>query len=423
MQLAQWVRTRFPRDVSGQHPRLTEAGTSAAPGTSVAPGTNVAPGTVGGSLSRHLDPVTPSSNLIAASRISDPGEHDYETAETIALLSSSDLSGVTSEERANAEVLDELARDLQAQQRPTVAQIHARTTDRQLQTMIDPSARAAEEATLRDRPQTIDPDQEETAFTSGAFREPVPSGPTMVPTRLQPSLPRPNTSIGVPTSIGRQRARRFLLPGMILLGIAIVSFLIALAARGTPETPADAAVATPDARIAIVDAKIVRDTAPDTAPDAPPDLAVDAPPSPTALLVLRTTPDGATIRIGDQVRKAPAELALPDGEYTIVAEAEGFQPETRPVTLERGERVVIEIMFTKRILAPRPAATGKLVVATTPYSDVFNGMRKLGQTPFEIDIAVGTYTLTFKNPDRPMTTRKVTISATKPTRLKFDLPK
>jgi hypothetical protein len=71
----------------------------------------------------------------------------------------------------------------------------------------------------------------------------------------------------------------------------------------------------------------------------------------------------------------------------------------------------------------RPAPLGKLVVATTPYSDVYNGARKLGQTPFELDIAAGTYTLTFKNPSRATTTRTVKIVAGKPTRLKFDLPR
>lgn len=429
MQLSQWVRTRFPRDASGPHPRLADGGTS------VAPGTNVAPGTVGGSLSGNLDPLTSSSHLIAASRISDPGEPD-DTAETIAVIGTAELSGLTSEDRANAAVLDDLARDLQAKRpppTPRLADLHARTTDRQVQTVIAPSsdaarrapdlsARAAEESTLRDRDETVhhpDPDEEETAFASGAFREPVPSGPTMVPTRLQAALPRPHAPVLTATeSVGMQRARRFLIPGAILFAIAIVSFLIALAARKTPETP-DAAVVTPDASaIVIVDAAVKR-----APPDAPPDSAIDAPPSPTALLVLRTTPEGATLKIGDQVRKAPAELALPDGDYTIVAEAEGFQPETRQVSLLRDERVVIEIVFTKRILAPRPPPLGKLVVATTPYSDVYNGLRKLGQTPFELEMAAGTYTLTFKNPDRPVTSKKVTIAAGKPTRLKFELPR
>lgn len=429
MQLSQWVRTRFPRDASGPHPRLVDGGTS------VAPGTNVAPGTVGGSLSGKLDPLTSTSHLIAASRISDPGEPD-DTAETIAVLGTAELSGLTSEDRANAAVLDDLARDLQAKRpppTPRLAELHARTTDRQVQTVIGPSsdaarrapdlsARAAEESTLRDRDETVhhpDPDEEETAFASGAFREPVPSGPTMVPTRLQAALPRPHAPVLTATeSVGMQRARRFLIPGAILFAIAIVSFLIALAARKTPETP-DAAIVTPDASaIVIVDAAVKR-----APPDAPPDSAVDAPPSPTALLVLRTTPEGATLKIGDQVRKAPAELALPDGDYTIVAEAEGFQPETRQVSLLRDERVVIEIVLTKRILAPRPPPLGKLVVATTPYSDVYNGLRKLGQTPFELEMAAGTYTLTFKNPDRPVTSKKVTITAGKPTRLKFELPR
>jgi hypothetical protein len=79
-------------------------------------------------------------------------------------------------------------------------------------------------------------------------------------------------------------------------------------------------------------------------------------------------------------------------------------------------------VFTRRIATSRPPVNGKLIVYTNPYSDVFTGTRKLGQTPFEIEIPIGTYTLLFKNPDRPTVTRTVKITA-KPTRLKFDLPK
>jgi serine/threonine protein kinase len=427
MQLAQWVRTRFPRELSGQHPRLTE---TPGQGTNAAPGTSVAPGTVGGTQSRKIDAVTPSANLIAASRISDPGDPD--TAETVALLSSSDLQGISSEERDNAAVLEELAHDLQ--NRPTSPRgINVRASDLAAHPTVisgppirpsDASMRAADEATVRDRTETImvaDADSEETKFTSGAFRPQVPSGPTVVPTRLQHAIER-RPATPVPTdSMARQRARRFLLPAAILTGIAVLTFLIALAARKSPdppEAPRDAGITVTPIDTRAVNADSPPDTTPTPDTTPPPDA-----PQPTALLVLRTTPEGATVKVGDQTRKAPAELALPDGDYTVIAEAEGFQPETRKVSLLRDERVVLEIVLTKRIVGPRPAALGKLVVATTPYSDVFNGTRKLGQTPFEMDIAVGTYTLTFKNPDRPVATRKVTITAGKPTRLKFDLPK
>jgi hypothetical protein len=71
--------------------------------------------------------------------------------------------------------------------------------------------------------------------------------------------------------------------------------------------------------------------------------------------VLRTTPSGATLKIGDQVRTAPTDLALPDGKYKVVAEIEGYQAEKREVELQRNERVVLEIVFTKRINNnPRP---------------------------------------------------------------------
>jgi hypothetical protein len=445
MQLAQWVRGRFPRDASGAQPMQAGGpGTSIAPGTGIAPGTNVAPGTVGGSASRGLDSITPSSNLIAASRVSEPPD---ETAETVALLSSSDLSGVTSDERDNAAVLDELARDMQAQRSTVVRPVAQRTTDRGDVTVIDPAIRAAEEATLRDRHHGLFGDSGETALASGAFRQPVPSGPTVVPTRIQYGIPatsmhRPMTPVPDPTVVSIRRVKRFLVPAIALVGLAIVSFLIALAARGSP-APVDApapVVVTPDApAIVVVDApaKVAVDAAvvavdAAAATDAWPALILDGGSSvqgdaraPTALLSLRTTPNGATLRVGDQVRTAPAEFAVVDGTHQIVAELEGFLPEKREVSLIRDERVVLEIVFTRRVPVPgRPEKQkGTLVVHTNPYSDVFDGSKALGQTPFEIDLPVGTYVLTFKNPSHPPTTRTVKVLAGKPTRLRFDLPK
>ncbi len=457
MHLAQWVRTSFPRDTSGQHPMLSADG-RASPGTSVAPGTNVAPGTVAGT-------VTPASNLIAASLVSEPDE----TAETVGLLSSSDLagiSGVTSEERENAAILDELARDLANANRPTMARLASRppvdvanrTTDRQAaQTALDAAQRAAEEPTAIDRGQHNFMDSgidSETHFASGALRAPVPSGPTVVPTRpqllglrpptfghesgleLRPPTLGPETAFGRPATLGPDatgrihKARRYLVPAVVLLGLMVVTFLIAVAIKGAPaavtvDAPTVVSMA-PDA--AGIDARSIDATQIDAHAieidahaieiDA---RLIDAPPDPTALLVLRTTPPGATLKVGDQVRTAPTDLALPDGKYTVVAELDGYQPETRQVELERNERVVLEISFTRRIAVPRPAQTGKLIAYTNPYSDVYNGTRKLGQTPFEMDIAVGTYTLQFKNPAHTTMTRVVKILAGKPTRLKFDL--
>ncbi len=150
---------------------------------------------------------------------------------------------------------------------------------------------------------------------------------------------------------------------------------------------------------------------------------------PTAnnLVEIKTTPTGATLRIGDQTRQAPAELALPAGKHTIIAELAGWQPERREIELLQGDHLVHEIVFTKRIGTPsRPPpqapTIGKLAVRTNPYSDVFHGTRKLGQTPFEIDMPVGTYMLRFKNPNHPTVSRSVKVTGTRAAKVVFDLP-
>ena len=328
-----------------------------------------------------------------------------------------------------------------------------RTTDRQAaqtaQSASDAAQRAAEEPTAIDRGQHNFMDSgidSETHFASGALRAPVPSGPTVVPTRpqlglrpptfgpesgleLRPPTLGPETAVGRPATLGPDAtgrihtARRYLVPAAVLLALMIVTFLIAVAIKGAPaavtlDAPAVVSVA-PDA--AAIDAASIDAAKIDAHAVEIDARMIDAPPDPTALLVLRTTPPGATLKVGDQVRTAPTDLALPDGKYTVVAELDGYLPETRQVELERNERVVLEISFTRRIAVPRPAQTGKLIAYTNPYSDVYNGTRKLGQTPFEMDIAVGTYTLQFKNPAHATMTRVVKILAGKPTRLKFDL--
>jgi len=438
MQLAAWVRSRFPRDSSGPHPaRAASSRAAQGPGTSVTPGTSVSPGTMAGTGAR-LGPVTPSSNLIAASLVSDPDE----TAETVALLSSSELASLSSDELANATVLDDLSRQVregsraseepEISNRPTTPRpIANRTTDRQQATVLDPSVRAADEPTALAGETMFVHDtmsDDETVMQSGAKREVVPSGPAIVPTMFHRRLePRRKTPLPTDSTMGMRRARpRYLVPIVVLCGIAVFSFLIALAARSSPTVVPDAVDARP--MIVALDAAAiaVADGPSDASPPdvREPTITVDAAATPTTLLVVHTTPTGATLKIGDQTRLSPAELALPAGTYTIVAELDGFQPERREVELIRGAHLVQEIVFSKRVGSPRPTAQlGKLTVRTNPYSDVFHGTRKLGQTPFEIELAAGTYMLLFRNPKHPTVSRTAKITAGKSTRLLFDLPR
>jgi hypothetical protein len=172
----------------------------------------------------------------------------------------------------------------------------------------------------------------------------------------------------------------------------------------------------------------------------PPDAAaVDAAPAPPAVAQLDviTTPPGATVYVqrdtgrgAAPVQRSPASFqGLAPGELTVRVSLDGYQSLIRGVALVAGERRTLDFSLDKlerpirdrdRDRERRPA-TGTLNVRTTPYSVVYDGGKKLGETPFVKKLPAGTYTLTFKNPDRGTTTRKVTIRAGETTKLKFDL--
>ena len=90
----------------------------------------------------------------------------------------------------------------------------------------------------------------------------------------------------------------------------------------------------------------------------------------------------------------------------------GHKAETRRLSLGTGEKYRLELALreTRRVAskrrhtpmqargAARPS-TGFLTVHTVPWSDVFLGGRKLGQSPLaEKEIPAGTHTLVFKGP-------------------------
>jgi len=435
MQLAQWVRGRFPRDATGPHPAFgspdgigRDLGTQASPGTVA--GTNAGSGT-------KLGMVTPPSNLIAASVISEPTRESDETSRTM-MLSSDDLSS-TSEERANATLLDELSHEIA--NRPTTPRPIANrpaTSPRGDRQLDQPSLWPDEAATVlaEDANLVVGATMSgETLQRSGARRVPVPSGPAVVPTRferaLSPSRGEEQVATDRSTWVRKQPLARYLLPIAGLGGLAIVSFLIALAARSSPRsTAAPEAGHAVDARalIVVIDAATEPATGPATdaeraarEPTVPPDAEIG---EPATVVEIKTTPAGATLRIGDQAREAPAELELPAGKHAVLAELDGWQPERREVELVTGDHFVHEIVFTRRLggSRQRPSQMGRLTVRTNPSSDVFHGTRKLGQTPFQLDLPVGSYVLLFKNPSHPTVNRTVRVSASRPAKVQFDLP-
>jgi hypothetical protein len=309
-------------------------------------------------------------------------------------------------------------------------------------------------------------------------RTPIPSGPTVVPTRVQPGVasaldsaarPRPASesarsllpdsgarSVGsgargaiageqrrrntpLPPELQRRKRRKLLLAIGGLGGLMLASFLIALAASSGKQTPAavpqDAAApitVSVDAALLIAPPPVDAAPIPTVPVDAPEAAAVD---DGMAYLIVRTIPDGGTVKVGEQSRlatvqpgdptgSATAQLMLPPGTHVVTAELEGYRAETRTVVLEKDDNQRIEITFTKKLGRPeRGPPMGRLTVRTTPWSDVYIGNRKLGQAPFtDLELRVGTHKLTFKNPSRPTVTKTVTIKAGKSAKLNFNLP-
>ena len=160
----------------------------------------------------------------------------------------------------------------------------------------------------------------------------------------------------------------------------------------------------------------------------PPRPVVVKPPPPAAppVLVVDTVPTGALLTV-DGKERGPAPQTLEQlgvGPHQISATLEGYQPAARAVLLERaGERVMVELALLpvpvpvpvvpdavpdagKPVVKaqvkrpPPPAPTGKLTLKTTPWSTVYLGKKKLGDTPLlNVVLPAGKHTLRMVNPE------------------------
>jgi serine/threonine-protein kinase len=396
MQLGGWIRQRFVREGTGEsrafvQPTGTQPaqGTLAAPSTAAAaPGTLAAPGTVGGTLA----PVTP-PQLIGASRVA--GALD-DTSETIAVGPPSSMSGPDGGEtivddpqkRGGA---DSTARPPDATE--VVAAVEPRPAARK--TQPPPPVRARTPSSAPRAASTPIPGARRTTTPASGSRR-----------RVTP----------LPIDVTARRRKRIAITIVIFSGVAAVSFLIALAASGS-RTSAPATVADARPHVA-VDAAAIDARAVDAAT-----AAVDAPPTASTLLEISTTPPGAMLHVGTQSRVAPASLALPDGHYEVTAELAGYDDETRTVDLLHGEHRIMEIVFAHKKRVPSGPPMGQLTVRTDPYSEVFEGGKKLGETPFAgKELAAGVHVLVFKHPSHAAVKKTVKIVAGKETKLGFALP-
>jgi serine/threonine-protein kinase len=486
MQLAAWIRPRFPRDsIVSMEGLASSPGTQASPRTAAVSGASsvVVPPTPNPEAPTRL-PVTPMYPPRTVVKVIE------DTGEGTEIYSVSDLQdGATIQApRFQGQVLTPsdaatvISRPHNAADEATV---HAGPP-------IMPGHDATEILDTRHLPQPPDDDDDSQSAqmfmetTERDRRHPMASGPPPVPVRMQPprhhnigpehrpSLPSPlrgmqlspdsrsvhtikgtgtqsvlSRKASSPDMHAQQRQRTVLTPEQAtkqrrkklvftiggLGGLMLLSFLVALCASGGGREsvfPRDASVV----RMTDTDGALPLAPPPLDAALAPiPTVPIDASPeSLMATLVVRTVPDGGTISVGDRslaasrpagdsTGAATAKMLLEPGPVTVIATLDGYEPESREVTLERGATASLDITFTKKIRPDHSPPLGRLTVRTRPWSDVYLGGKKLGQAPFtDLEVPVGTHTLTFKNPSRPTVVKSVTVKAGKSTKLNFSLP-
>ena len=224
----------------------------------------------------------------------------------------------------------------------------------------------------------------------------------------------------------QRRRMRVIVAVSGLVGLALISFLVALAAKGAraSRSPTTAPTGVPIVVPIHVDATIVQAAPPDAYVADAADAAVAVPDaSAEAFLEVSTFPPGGTVRVGDQSRVAPAQLVVEAGAIGVDAELDGYAPVHRNETVEAGEHRTVEIAFTHKLPAPHGPALGRLTVRTSPYAEVYENGKKIGETPFaDRELSAGAHVLTFKNPLHPTITKKIVITAGKVAKLSFDLP-
>ncbi len=170
-----------------------------------------------------------------------------------------------------------------------------------------------------------------------------------------------------------------------------------------------------------------------------------AEPEKPAMVSIETEPTGAQIRIDGVMRgPAPVEISgLKAGEHEVVAKLEGRQTATKKISVHGpGERLQLLLTLAAEVAVAavdpvvvadkpdkpdRPAVPskrqGKLTLQTTPWTEVFLGNKRLGESPLlEVPLPAGKYTLRLVNTEAGVKTSvEVEIVANKTTVKKLKL--
>lgn len=286
--------------------------------------------------------------------------------------------------------------------------------------------------------------------TDGATTIQASGGDLWAEARLQP----PSKGAGTTLSV-RQIGRRLMVAGMIT-AIAVVGVVLGYAVSSPPEvTPA----AVPDATAAAV---------PDLAPAlaSGPDLW-----SSEGSLVIDSDPPGASVKVDDLVIAGvtPVKRSFPPGTHNLVVSLPGHADQEQQVELAAGQTLKINFVLRRlktekpekvvqlrqagdieakqrprpkrrpikrrrphrprrpaakppEVAAKAPSGNGYLNITTIPWSWVYLGRRKLGQTPLaRVQVPAGTHRLFFTNPNAGETYRTVKVEPDQVTKLRFRL--
>ncbi len=201
-----------------------------------------------------------------------------------------------------------------------------------------------------------------------------------------------------------------------LAGVAVAAAILWFFSGSPEPTPAEDKVAIPSP----------------PPPEVPVQPAKAEPPA-TALLSVRSTPDGCRVELDGKALEDLTPLidhpVKPDSEHKVVVLCQGYRPDTRTIKGQPGEMLALAFapaLESKKPRAPRTepvAKKGMLTIDTKPWTEVHLGKRKLGITPLlNIELPAGRHKLKIVNKGRGINeTLDVVVKAGKKTTVKKTL--
>jgi serine/threonine protein kinase len=156
---------------------------------------------------------------------------------------------------------------------------------------------------------------------------------------------------------------------------------------------------------------------------------------PSASLRIASTPAGASVRIdGELLGETPVALDVAARPHHVLVSLGGYAPVEEDVTFAApGEQAMLSFALRRQASSDHgrsdhartpeaaPRGTGTLRIATDPWSEVYEGSRRLGTTPLQTELSAGHHVLSLRSPDHAARTTAVDITAGEVTRVRIAL--